>query len=60
MQNEFTVKDSLPFVDKTLTQNSGLYMVSLDVDTLYTNIPLNETIDICVRKLFKTLDTLIK
>ena len=59
-QNEFTVKDSFPFVGETLTQNSDLYMASLDVDALFTNIPLDETIDICVKKLFKTPDTLVK
>ena len=32
----------------------------MDVDALLTNIPLHETIDICVKKLFKTLDTLVK
>ena len=35
-------------------------MASLHVDALFTNIPLDETIDICVKKLFKTLDTLVK
>ena len=30
-------------------------MASFDVDALFTNIPLDETIDICVKKLFKTL-----
>ena len=59
-QNEFTVKDSFTFVDEILTQNSDLYMASLDVDALFTNIPLDETIDICVKKLFKTPDTLVK
>ena len=59
-QNEFTVKDSFTFVDEILTQNSDLYMASLDVDALFTNIPLDETIDICVKNLFKTPDTLVK
>ena len=31
-QNEFTVKDSFACVDDILTQNSDLYMTSLDVD----------------------------
>ena len=35
-------------------------MASLDVDALFTDIPLDETIDICVNKLFKTPDTLVK
>ena len=59
-QNEFTVKDSFTLVDEILTQNSDLYMASLDVDALFTNIPLDETIDICIKKLFKTLDALVK
>ena len=44
--NELTVKDSFTFTDEILTQDSGLDMVNLDVDSLFTNIILNETIDI--------------
>ena len=35
-------------------------MASLDVDVLFTNITLDETNDICIKKLFKTPDTLVK
>ena len=35
-------------------------MTNLDVDALFTNIPLHGIIDICVKKLFKTPDTLVK
>ena len=35
-------------------------MASLDVDVLFTNIPLDETIDICVKKPFQTTETLVK
>ena len=59
-QNRFTVKDSFTFVDEILTQNSDLCMASLDVDSLFTNISLDEIIDICVKKLFKIPDTLVK
>ena len=48
-QNEFTVKDPFTFVDEILTQDSDLCMASLDVDALFTNIPLDETIDICIK-----------
>ena len=34
-------------------------MASLDIDTLFTNIPLDETIDICIKKLFQTPQTLV-
>ena len=33
---------------------------SLDVDALFANIPLDGTIDICVKKLFKTPETLVE
>ena len=29
-------------------------MVSLDVDSLFTNVPLNETIDICIDSLYSS------
>ena len=32
-------------------------MGNLDVDSLFTNIPLDETIDICVNQLFENTDT---
>ena len=35
-------------------------MVSLDVDDLFTNIPLDETIDICLKKIFQNPKTLVK
>ena len=59
-QNELTVKDSFTFANEILSQNSDLYMASLDVEALFTNIPLDETIDICLKKLFKTPDTSVK
>ena len=53
--NELTVKDSFTFTDEILTQDSGLDMVNLDVDSLFTNIILNETIDISSSKYYETL-----
>ena len=35
-------------------------MAILDVYALFTNMPLDETIDICIKKLFKTWDNLVK
>ena len=35
-------------------------MASLDVDVLFTNISLDETIDICVKKPLQTTETLVK
>ena len=32
-------------------------MGSIDIDSLFTNIPLDETIDICINQLFENTDT---
>ena len=52
-QNEYTVKDSFQFAEEICEQDPTLTMGSLDVDLLFTNIPLDETIDICVNQLFE-------
>ena len=50
--NKFTVIDSFHFAEEICQQDSNLHMASLDVDSLFTNIPLEETIDICVDNLY--------
>ena len=54
--NEFTVKDSFHFAEEIIDQQHDLFMGSLDVDSLFTNIPLEETIEIC-NELFKESET---
>ena len=51
--NEFTVIDSFHFAEEIVDQQLNLFMGSLDVDSLFTNIALKETIQICTNKLFK-------
>ena len=51
--NEFTVKDSFHFAEEIVDQQHNLFMGSLDVDFLFTNISLEETIEICTNELFK-------
>ena len=52
--NEYTLKDSLGFAKDIINQNSKCFMASLDVDSLFTNIPLDETIKICIDEVFKS------
>ena len=52
--NQYTAKDSFAFTEDIRKQASAKFMVSLD--SLFTNIPLNETIDICVELLYKDSD----
>ena len=51
-KNQYVCKDSFSFAADVRKQNPDLYMASFDVDSLFTNIPLDETIEICVKKLF--------
>ena len=54
---EYTVKDSFQFAEEVCEQDPTVSMGSLDVDSVFTNIPLDETIDICVKELFENTDT---
>ena len=59
-KNEFTLSDSYAFADEISRLNvddiddSGVFMVSFDVESLFTNIPLQETIEICISSLFSS------
>ena len=52
--NQFTWNDSFEFAKIICKQDTGLFMASLNVDSLFTNVPLGETIHICVNELFKS------
>ena len=56
--NEFTIKDSFAFAKEIVHQDSSLFMASLDVDSLFTSIPLDETINICTESIFNEIDLL--
>ena len=46
------MKDSFEFAKLICKKDAGLFMASLYVGSLFTNVPLEETIDICVNELF--------
>ena len=48
--NNYTVKDSLDFAKDITQKSSKLFMGSLNVDSLFTNTPLDETIRMCVKE----------
>ena len=50
--NEYTARDSFAFANDIRMQDHTQYMCSLDVDSLFTNIPLTETVGICADLLF--------
>ena len=49
--NEFIVKNSFDFAEEVFNYDHNLYMAGLDVESLITNIPLEETIMNCVNDL---------
>ena len=48
---EYTVIDSFHFVEENCDQDPNLQIDHLDVYSLFTNIPLNKTINICIDNL---------
>ena len=56
--NDFTIGNSFEFGKEVLKQDASLYMGSLDVEALFTSLPLIETINICVSELFKNKETI--
>ena len=55
-ENEYTVHDSFLFTSEVSRFNSKSLIASLDVESLFTNIPLEETIDNIINNLFLTTD----
>ena len=50
--NMYTVKSIFVFAKEIAGQGPGLFMNGLDVESLFTNIPLEETISVCCDSLF--------
>ena len=50
--NKFTVKNSFDFAEEVVNYDHNLYTASLELESLFTNIPLGETIKDCVNDLF--------
>ena len=55
-ENEYTVHDFFSFASEVSKFNSKNLMASLDIESLFTNTPLEETIDNIINDLFSTKD----
>ena len=58
-QNQYTIQNSSQFSNtiSNIVDADKYFMVSLDVESLFSNIPLNETVNICLDNLFNACDT---
>ena len=52
--NEYTFKDSFEFAKDIINQSSNCLTTSLDVNSLFTHVPFDETIEICIDEFFKS------
>ena len=52
--NNFTIKDSFSFAEELFSFDGARYLSSFDVESLFANIQLEETINICVDKFFQS------
>ena len=57
--NQYTLLNSSEFIPQILQESSHSFMVSFDVKSLFTNVPLSETIDLILSKMFTADDVLI-
>ena len=55
--NDYMLKETFELSNDILNQNPNIFMASLDIDSLFTNIPLDETINIIIKKLFSEDET---
>ena len=56
--NDYTVQNSHQFADiRKLEAKDGMFMASFDIESLFTNIPVKETVDICIDSLFRNCNT---
>ena len=57
--SEFAVRDTFTFVEEiTKIDSKNTFMASFDVKSLFTNIPLEETISIIINELFQNKEVL--
>ena len=58
-KNEYTISNSYNFSSEVLDKiNLNNFMASYDIESLFTNIPLVETIELVLNRLYPTADTI--
>ena len=50
--NEYTIKDSFSFAKEVEEFDPDLALASFDLKSLFTNIPLTETIDLSIKNFY--------
>ena len=50
---DYLTKDSSSFVEQVLDFDTSCFMASFDIKSLFTNIPLRETLNLCLQNLYR-------
>ena len=58
-ENEYIVTNLFHFVEEICKQDPSLYKARIDVDSLFNNILLEETIDICIGSLYNDNENIL-
>ena len=53
-----TINDSFSFAKEIVEQDSTFYMCRSDVESLFTNIPIEETVNICIESMHDQNDSI--
>ena len=54
-QSEYCIRDSLSFASSvSILRNENLFMASFDITSLFSNIPIDETVELILGKFFGT------
>ena len=51
--NDYTIKDSFSFTEEVLDFDTSCFMASFDIKSLFTNIPLTETLKFGIQNLYR-------
>ena len=56
LEAKYALKDLFASAEEIVEQDSEFFMGSLDIDSLFNNMPLEETVDICTNTLFENTE----
>ena len=51
--NKYTIEDSFSFAKDVLEFDTSLFIASFDIKSLFTNLPLTGTLNLCVQNLYR-------
>ena len=60
LKNEYIIKNSFSIAEEALELDASLFMASFNIKSLFTNIPLTETLNLCAQNLYRNQTHFVK